>query len=107
LDGIKEINKSLKGEKMAKVLTHTGEVTSASGGFQVGPFTSPIYLGFLEKRNGLGGGVAVGQAGQDQYLASGNSIIVEETSQYLLAVASGGALDKFVVMGLIEISDPE
>jgi len=92
---------------MAKVLTHTGEVTSASGGFQVGPFTSSIYLGFLERRNGLGGGVPVGQAGQDQYLANGESITVEETSQYLLAAASGGALDKFVVMGLITISVPE
>lgn len=89
---------------MAKTLTHTGVITAPSGGFEAGAFNSPIYLGFLEKRNGLGGGVVVGQSGQDQYLDSGASISVEETSQFLLAAAPGGALDKLVQMGLVTIS---
>lgn len=85
-------------------LTHTGEVTVASGGFKVGPFTSSIYLGFLERRTGLGGGVVNGQNGQDCYLPAGGSVEVEETSQYLMAVKAGGQLDKFVQMGLITIA---
>lgn len=89
---------------MAKTLTHTGAVSTASGGFKVGAFTAPIYLGFLEKRNGLGGGVVNGQNGQDSYLHVGLNVVVEETSQYLLAVKAGGQLDKFVQMGLITIA---
>lgn len=89
---------------MAKTLTHNGAVAVAQGGFKVGPFTSPIYLGFLERRCGLGGGVAVGQNGQDQYLDFGTPVVVQETSQFLLAAAPGGQLAKLVAMGLVTIT---
>lgn len=89
---------------MAKTLTHTGAVSTAHGGFKVGAFTSPIYLGFLEKRNGLGGGVVNGQKGQDSYLHVGTPKVVQETSQFLLAQAAGGALANLVAMGLVTIT---
>lgn len=84
-------------------LTHTGVVTTAQGGFAVGAFTSPIYLSFLERRNGLGGGVVNGQNGQDQYLNYGTPVTVQETSQFLLSLVNNGQLARLVAMGLVTI----
>lgn len=88
---------------MAKTITHTGVITSAQGGFKAGAFTSPIYLGDIGRRNGLGGGTSVYGLGQDQYLDVGGSVTLQETSDVLLSIAKG-TLAKLAAMGLVTIA---
>jgi hypothetical protein len=87
-----------------KRITHTGEVTSASGGFKVGAFTSSVYLGDVGRRNGLGGGGSIYQLGQDQYLASGDSVDLVATGDVLLSIEKG-VIAKLVEVGLLEVED--
>jgi len=81
-------------------LTHTGTVSSPQGGFKSGAFTASIYLSDLKRRNGLGGGVAVGQTGQDQYLDYGTPLVLAATGELLLSIQKG-QLKKLIDMGLV------
>lgn len=87
-----------------KRITHTGAVTSASGGFKAGAFTSPVYLGDVGRRNGLGGGGSIYQLGQDQYLASGDSVDLVATGDVLLSIEKG-VIAKLVDLGLLTVAD--
>lgn len=84
-------------------ITHTGQVTSAHGGFKVGPFTQSIYLGDCLKRNGLGGGVSVYNQGQDQYLDYGTPLTLVVTGELALSIQKG-QLFKLVQLGLVSLS---
>lgn len=84
-------------------ITHTGAVSTAHGGFVVGPFLSSIYLGDLKKRNGLGGGVSVYNQGQDQYLDYGTPLVMVQTGELLLSVATG-QLSKLIFLGLVTVA---
>lgn len=87
-----------------KRITHSGEVTSASGGFKVGAFTSSVYLGDVGRRNGLGGGGSIYQLGQDQYLASGDYIDLVATGDVLLSIEKG-VIKKLSDIGLLTVTD--
>lgn len=87
-----------------KRITHTGEVTSASGGFAVGAFTSSVYLGDIGRRNGLGGGGSIYSLGQDKYLASGAYVDLVPTGDVLLSIEKG-VIAKLVEIGLLEVTD--
>lgn len=87
-----------------KRITHTGEVTSASGGFAVGAFTSPVYLGDIGRRNGLGGGGSIYQLGQDCYLDSGDSVDLVATGDVLLSIEKG-IIKKLSDLGLLTVAD--
>lgn len=50
---------------------------------------SKIYLGDLERRTALGGGVVVGQNGQDCYINPFQSISISDTSKFKLSFANG------------------
>lgn len=89
---------------MAKRITHSGEVTSALGGFKVGAFTSSVYLGDIGRRNGLGGGGSIYSLGQDQYLASGDSVDLVATGDVLLSIEKG-LIKKLADIGLLEVED--
>jgi hypothetical protein len=84
-------------------ITHTGAVSTAQGGFKVGPFTQSIYLGDVLKRNGLGGGVSVYNQGQDQYLDYGTPITMVQTGELLLSIQKG-QLSKLIALGLVTVA---
>lgn len=95
-------------------LTHTGVVSANSGtlpsgatfsapGFNVGAFTSSVYLGDIGRRNSLGGGVSIYGHGQDQYLDYGTPAVVAATGDVILSIAVG-TLAYLVAMGVVTVS---